>query len=182
MTQSQIEFIKRVHALACDNFKEEVENFFPELFNLPNGEWYKSESGSIVFKTGDRSGYGLDSAGEWDCWCNWSFKSCPKEWSRASKFQVEGMLTKEAKKRGFVAGARFTSAWTGASYNIPINAPPCFEVSKWNGDVKIYYPGQGPILILSNGFWGKVQSGIDVIEMTVAEVSAMAGCKVKIIE
>lgn len=72
----------------------------PPTPQLPNGQWYKHISGSIVFKTGEDTGLGASNENNWYSKSNWSFdKTNPEQWNKATDEEVFEMLKKQCIKR-----------------------------------------------------------------------------------
>lgn len=84
-------------------FADFIKHKFPQL---PERGWLKHQCGSIIFRTGARSGYGLN-LGKWEIDDYWTF-DCPELWQPATKKEVIAMLTEQAEKMGYV-GAKVIS-------------------------------------------------------------------------
>jgi len=70
------------------------------VFKLPLEGWMKSVNGSIIYKTGRDSGFGINLRGIWENCRGWSFGDLPETWQPATEEEVKKMLIKEAKRRG----------------------------------------------------------------------------------
>jgi hypothetical protein len=105
MKDSRKEFIKQAHESACSEWKEKIEQEFPELFKkdaLVVGKWYRSNGNlfnvmSVMNNTWCLC-YGFDSDG----WLYESKRCINNLYSvtLATDKEVEEALIKEAKKKG----------------------------------------------------------------------------------
>tara|TARA_R110002049_G_C9175744_1_gene562605 strand:- start:7036 stop:7650 length:615 start_codon:yes stop_codon:yes gene_type:complete len=109
LTNEQIETIKANPIL---------KDVFPELFKkeLPKTGFLKSESGVIVYRTGENSGYGIYSYRLYEKTNDWSFMSNPDVWQEATKEEFLEAMKPELKRRGFVDGARVKSAYSDSDF------------------------------------------------------------------
>jgi hypothetical protein len=122
MKQSRKDFIKQAHESACSDWKKNIEKEFPKLFKEDDlkivGNWYKNPAtGQAVFYVvniiEDRCFcYGVNYSGEWRDECDFCFASGQNSILATDK-EVEQVLIKEAKKRGFKQGIMFKSAHSG---------------------------------------------------------------------
>lgn len=82
---------------------------------LPETGLLVSEAGSIVYRTGEMSGYGFSPHKIWydnNMWIEFT----PENWRKATpedEEKFEKLLIKEAAKRGLVDGVEFKSAYSG---------------------------------------------------------------------
>jgi len=90
LTQQQLEIVKKEH---------------PEWFCLEDGKWYAHVSNGfpLIFKTGDKSGYGFFGEPDNFHWCDesntWSFEQEPESWREATEDEVKHALIEESKRR-----------------------------------------------------------------------------------
>lgn len=71
---------------------------FPEAFEteLEVGKWLKyKHSSTIIYRTGNTSGYGINSNGDWEEYDNYTFEKRPKDWRLATEQEVKTALTDE---------------------------------------------------------------------------------------
>lgn len=143
-----------------------LKNWFPEAFELPNGVWYKSNTGALIFKTGSNEGYGFSVDLKWlkpqDVFAFNELGRNVYKWQPASEEEVKAALIAEAKRRGFgMPGTKFKDAfgtWVDFSDIEGFdfwNLKSSFEVSdenKFNISVK---SGDGGV-IYHNGKWGEI--------------------------
>jgi len=98
--------ILKAYKTADYDTKEMLKKAFPKYFALLETEWLKHFAGSIVFRTGENTGYGVGSSGIWKVFDEntknqrWSFNTCPQNWQPATEEEVKEMLIAEAKSRG----------------------------------------------------------------------------------
>lgn len=77
------------------------DKFSPQL---PEKGWLKCANGAIIYRTGNKSGYGINCTGKWQNIENWSFASTPYAWRKATKEEVEDALIDFARKQGYKNG------------------------------------------------------------------------------
>lgn len=170
------EQIREAHNAACSQWKQKIEEWFPECFNpkYEIGKWYKSGK-SIINYQGGTNAYGYYA--ERDKWedvnDSWLvFEEEGDKLSLATTEEVESMLIKEAEKRGFKEGvtvlcARYDSKWTllrdTASYSYDRNNLTDGSGAYW--------------------FWkGKWATIVETPkEMTLEEIEKQLGHKIKIV-
>lgn len=107
INQNQIDLIKRLGDYYYTNANDVgnvVRDAFSELWELPNGVWYQNvhHPECVVYKTGDRSGYGFDGDGQWNESTSWAFKDCGVNWKEADMSTIFDALKAEAKRRELV--------------------------------------------------------------------------------
>ena len=108
ITKEQILKLSKINAVVKENLNE----LFPDAFKpeLELGKWYRNTNKALANYQGGIKGYGFTIDGEWGLFKdNWSFDS-PENWKPATHEEVEAALIAEAKKRGFVDGAKFKSS------------------------------------------------------------------------
>jgi len=169
------EFIMQAYKDACTGWKNKIESEFPDLFKakLVNGNWYwhPDNTGFLMCWSGnygESDSYGINHAGEWSNILH-SYKSY--NYIQATDKEVEEMLINEAKKRGFVEGVKYISAW---------NDVVC-EYSKnlIYDSVKNCLSGyNGNNCIFQNGKWATIIEQHK--EMTLSEIEEKLGYKIKI--
>jgi hypothetical protein len=94
--------------------KQFLDTKFP---TLRTNVWLKHDSGTILYRTGETSGYGLDRFGDWvEETSDWSFNSSPEDWKPANDEEVIEALEKYAKSIGLVEGARVRCLLSGCVY------------------------------------------------------------------
>jgi len=113
------EQIKEAHNAACSQWKQKIEQWFPECFkqNLEAGKWYKAFSGKsfkLFFaerlnEKGLPLGYGFCDQKKWlednnEAWLIYNDSRITIEATESEVFEA---LKNEAVKRGFVEGAWF---------------------------------------------------------------------------
>jgi hypothetical protein len=83
---------------------------------LKIGKWYRHKNNCTVFKDTSSTGYGTDFVGNWS---NSVSISIPENWRLATDEEIEEVLIKEAKKRGYKEG-NFYDRWgvTKGSSNV----------------------------------------------------------------
>ena len=167
------EQIKEAHNAACSQWKQKIEQWFPECFkqNFELNKWYK-DGKTLVFinKPLEQSGvigYGFFSHGIWTN--DWYYKHGLDKFRLATTEEVESMLIKEAEKRGYKEGDIVISAKDGNKYSLNYH-PFIFEY----GELRL-----GGICIMSNGKWATIVETPK--EMTLEEIEKQLGHKVKIV-
>lgn len=145
------EFIIEEHTNACSEWKEKIEEKYPELFKPENevGKWYKNCYGALIFvttigKLGQIYGYGISDQKEWaeDDDISWEKRGL----TPATDKEVEAALMAEAKRRGFKDGVKINCIDTnrpiglrGSSFQyspysntLHLNIYGCvFHIGKW---------------------------------------------------
>lgn len=135
ITESQIKEL--CHSSLYSN-TERLKKMFPEAFEsevkLEVGKWLKHKEGALIFRTGQKSGYGFNHKGNYeDESCSWSFISAPQNWEEATEQEVFEALRVEALKR--------------------------YKVGDW---VKSFFHNGNPVLCISETDFGlNVQKGIN---------------------
>ena len=108
MKKGRKDFIKKLHDGAWSGIKKEIEKEFPKLFKEDNKVigWYFAEDSKVFlhYFNGTEKAYGFSWGKVWSN--NLSVSSSKGD--KASDKEVEQALIKEAKKRGFKEGVRFT--------------------------------------------------------------------------
>jgi hypothetical protein len=110
------QFLLDGHKEACQSWKERIEKEVPELFKsneLVKGWWYSVNYGKTMFlfdgevnEDGDPLGAGFDFNGKWrnedgigwPCWAGIE---------KSTKEEISSALIAEAKRQGFINGAKF---------------------------------------------------------------------------
>jgi hypothetical protein len=139
MKPKQIKLIKSLYKSADYEQKEKIKECFPEVFKLPSEGWVKSVNGSIIYKTGRDSGFGINLRGIWENCRGWSFRDLPEAWQPATESEVKEMLIEEAKRRGVWDCPMKNSAQGGSVFLHP------------NGDFK----GNAGFYFEINELWSK---------------------------
>lgn len=189
------EFILEAHNSACSTWKRKLEEKFPSVFvkdELEVWKWYKngdagySNSIACVFEVSKEdkdafSGYGFERNGKWAE--DYDFGWASYNWIPATPKEVETALIAEAKKRGFEEGVNIVDLYNGKSKNdyvlissddFEYEKVPC---GKLQGKMALR-DSDGSILFV-DGKWATIIE--QPTEMTVAEIEAKLGCKIKIV-
>jgi hypothetical protein len=97
-----------------DNYDNFLESKFP---TLRTNVWLKHDSGAIIYRTGETSGYGICAKKYWEIDDNsYTFIDYPKTWKPASDEEVIEALEKYAKSIGLFEGARVKCLHSGCVY------------------------------------------------------------------
>jgi hypothetical protein len=143
---------------SCEFFKTEINDvnvikFLNHKFpQLPERGWLKHFHGAIVFRTGARSGYGLN-CGDWEIDDYWTFH-IPKEWRPATEEEVITMLKEQAEKMGYVKGVKVKCLFDGKVYTL--------DSVKNSNSVMDYgrfwfrATGGNGVKIMDNGKWAEI--------------------------
>lgn len=135
--------------------ENELENFKPPKEQLPEEGLLVHKEGTIVYRTGKRTGYGFDSNEDYeilnseDCdKVGWTFNNFPEEWRKANKQEEEKfieMLKKECDKRGLFEDTKLSECGinnsTGA-VNKGIYGVTLTSHEAWNKNGQIFYRGK----------------------------------------
>lgn len=102
--ETTAEFVLELHKIVGSKGQVMIMNEFPELFEvkLEVGRWYKNQN-ALCFYASEDYQYGMHGgSGGWCDKCYWMTNICSnsKQWTIATKEEVETMLWKEAEKRG----------------------------------------------------------------------------------
>jgi len=179
------EQIKEAHNAACSQWKQKIEQWFPECFKqkLEAGKWYKhfdSDCKEFLFcfnEFGDKN-YGFDEVGKWSNKLN-VYEKYSNGYVEATTKEVESMLVREAEKRGFIDGVTVSKIdnYYKGMLNTMIIGEHEFELY---GDVLVakstnnYY-----ICLMADGKWATIVEKPK--EMTLEEIEKQLGHKVKIV-
>lgn len=114
----------------------QIEDFLDDNFppQLPDTGWLKSCAGAMVYRTGGKSGFGIDSLGRWEAG-EWSFISSPEMWQPATREEVEEALINFARKKGYKNGNYKCLAMPHTTFEVDENIVHIdnnFDV--WHGD------------------------------------------------
>ena len=176
------EFIKEGHAAACSEWKKRIEQEFPDLFEREPNKWYKINGHNKLMvyftgKYGNDASYGFSSKGDFrdniGAHKGDTFESATEE-------EVKSAFIQEAKKRGFVKGAKINLIkdydWTGQTLI-------CTEEFSFNDLENILYvKDTGHIWqrVFSKGEWASVVE--NTVDLTVAEIENLLEYRIKIIK
>lgn len=153
-----------------------INHKFPELFKfkLEVGKWYKNRYGSIVCYQGESKGFGCTRSGRWCYNAVWGFNSDHYNWTQATDKEVEEMLIKEAKKRGFVEGVMFDC--------VVSNRTKCeLKTTVWQYfEERNLFSTNYSQYIFNNGKWATIIE--EPLELTVEEISKKYGREIKIVK
>ena len=159
MKESRKEFIKKAHSAACNDWRQNIEKEFPELFKedaLVVGKWYKRKKDlNLWFLThinnGCSFGYGFDYSGYWaDELTGFNYSL---ELNRATDKEVEQALIKEAKTRGFKKNVVIITSKTGVKRTLNSNN---FEMI---GNNLVCLSSKGSYIyssVFTNGKWAEI--------------------------
>jgi predicted transcriptional regulator len=103
--QEVVAEINHEHIDVFDNSQYEE---WTEESELPSAGLLVSENEILIYRTGEKNGYGFNSDKEWDKG-KWSFKSIPHKWRPATQEEEEKfikLLKKEAERRGLFAATK----------------------------------------------------------------------------
>ena len=131
---------------------EFLNHKFPKL---PETGLVVYENGMIVMRTGKFDGYGFSSHGRFDDSGNWNFPECPERWhpaTEADKKRWEELLEKEAKRRGYVKGAKVRCLSDNKVYTLDgglgINNIPYWF---WLSTTEV-----PDVIVMRNGKWAEI--------------------------
>lgn len=182
---------EQIKDIAQGGGKSKIKQMFPQVFEtkLEEGKWYKHSKLPIIFcltsYEGSAYGYGLDEEGWFDhskedtgrCAANWAHI---EHLIPATAKEVEDALIREAKKRGFVEGAKYKN-WYASSGTIKES---CYKYDPDNntlGQVNNNFKGNHHF-IFDGGKWAEILPEPKVITKTEAEnrLQDLTGEKFKI--
>jgi hypothetical protein len=156
-TREQAEQVMRdwnTFHLGSSDFTQTDHQFLKHKFpQLPEKGWLKHLYGAIVFRTGARSGYGLN-LGDWEIDDYWTFH-IPQEWQPATEEEVITMLTEQAEKMGYVKWVKVKCLLDGDVYTL----------NSWNKDsCSIYRHGTAwfratcgnSVKVMQDGKWAEI--------------------------
>ena len=144
------------HVTAWD--KDELELFQPIKKELPESGLLVSGAGSLIFRTGKKSGYGFDSDGLFMD-STWSFIGIPNLWKPATpeeEAKLIKLLKAEAEKRGLGVYTKIKSHADGGerhSLNDMYFTPSFRAISVWNKNGQIFH----------NGIWAEPLTMLDEV-------------------
>lgn len=148
------EFILQAHKVACSDWKQKLEDKFPDAFEnqLEVGKWYLSESDgdTYLFNYQKLDGcYGF-FRGEWT-YRDWSW-NITEGVRPATNKEVEQALIKEAKKRGLVEGVKVIAACETSHKNKPIKS---YYYNNQTNSLHGNLEGMGGAVLFKNGLWAE---------------------------
>jgi hypothetical protein len=170
--------IKEAHNAACSQWKQKIEQWFPECFKpkYEIGKWYKSGK-SIINYQGGTNAYGYYA--ERDKWedvnDSWLvFKEECDKLCLATTEEVESMLIKEAKKKGYKKGTTIKSLITNDREWILDSDKFAIRNNNelWSNKYKEF-------CVFKDGKWATIVKTPK--EMTLEEIEKQLGHKVKIV-
>ena len=175
------EQIKEAHNAACSQWKQKIEQWFPECFKTEYeiSEWYKTKTGYFNYQLENKS-YGTNN----DNWVDWSWvvdDGVKTGWviGKATTEEVESMLIKEAEKRGLIEGVKINKLdnFYYGVLNTMIIGKPKLEL---DGDILVTQSTNNYTIALFNeGKWATIVETPK--EMTLEEIEKQLGHKVKIV-
>ena len=179
------EQIKEAHNAACSQWKQKIEQWFPECFKqkLEAGKWYKhfdSDFKEFLFcfsELGDKN-YGFNKVGKWSHELN-VYEKYSNKYIKATTEEVESMLIKEAEKRGLIEGikvSKINGFYSGYNNNMIIKK---HEYSLHNNTLFATSTNNYTIALFNEGKWATIVETPK--EMTLEEIEKQLGHKVKIV-
>lgn len=114
---------------------------------LPEEGLLVSNIGSLVYKLSDDSGYGFSYHDQF-CYYfnkNWSFRSNPTQWRKATKEEREKfveLLKKECEKRGLFEDTEIEVHADGSTTDQTTFTPSFNSIRGWNKNGIIFYKGK----------------------------------------
>ena len=181
------EQIKEAHNAACSQWKQKIEQWFPECFkqNLEAGKWYKDTSNGIFMfcfsgkyasYSSESNNYGINAVGIWSegLAIHEDIKYTP-----ATTEEVESMLIKEAEKKGLIEGVKINKLdnYYYGVLNTMIIGKPKLELY---GDILVTQSTNGyNTALMKDGKWATIVETPK--EMTLEEIEKQLGHKVKIV-
>jgi hypothetical protein len=166
-TQVSNEFILEAHKEACITWKARIEKECPELFKntLEVGKWYKEKEKSnllVCFTDIEKGyGYGVNRINEWnDNFC----RDDKKSFELATEQEVKEALINEAKKMGFIKGAKFLSVLTAVKSECGINYNYYYDENE------LYSNG---MCLFKDGKWAEIVKEPTEIELIKAEIEKL---------
>ena len=102
---------EQIKSIAEGGGKKKIKEMFPEVFNpkLEDQTWYIYPDGSIQFNEKDGYGYGINAGKDWVEEARWIRNENNSVFKKATNAEVLASLISEAKRRGFVNGAKYIS-------------------------------------------------------------------------
>ena len=98
------EQIKQAYDAACEDWKQRIKEWFPELYKIESGWYYNNEKNVLSYYDFENiNQYGFNSYGKWYQFDN--VRLSGSEYPAPEK-EVEERLIEEAKRRGFVEGVK----------------------------------------------------------------------------
>lgn len=133
--------------------EDELEQFQPIKKELPESGLLVSVSNTIVYRTGERSGFGFNSFGRYENNDFWYFSCSPEYWRIATPEEEANfikMLEAEAEKRGLGVDAKIKGHADGGEFAFNTN----IYTSKFSLDFAFNKNGR----IFNNGIWAEPMS------------------------
>ena len=183
------EIYNEIHSKGLSYTANKIKELYPEAFakQLPERGWLISSDGSIIYRTGEVAGYGLqfmtNVTSRWIDSGYYIITFRPENWREATHEEVEQMLLEEAKKR--YGNNEVMSLYTNNEAN--------HGTLDYNGSVHFYredndfyikfFSGYCSCKVFDNGEWAKLApSKPKPKEMTMKELTKELGYEVKIIK
>lgn len=137
---------------------EELESFQPIKKELPETGLLVHGSDTIVYRTGEISGFGFNAVGNYENIDIWSFNCSPGEWRTATpqdEAKFIKLLEAEAEKRGLGVDAKIKGHADGdhEAFNEYLHTPHFTTVCGWNKNGCIFH----------NGIWAEPLTMLDEV-------------------
>ena len=178
LTKKQQEYIKDAYNRACVDWKQEIKDNFPELFEnkLEVGKWYKRGHRYLICYKGNGRGYGFFDGSYGGAWAFSEYTKTKTKNIEATKEEVEEALIKEAKKRGFKKGVTIDKS----NLDYPFKKIWIISSNHYFFDITDNTLMIGSDYIFNNGKWAEIIP--EAKEMTVEEISKELGYEVKVVK
>ena len=127
-------------------YNQDDYKHWTEKHELPDVGLVVADDGSLIYRTGKKSGYGFNR-GKYENYDFWTFKSRPHDWRKATlaeKEQFIELLKKEAERRGLHADAKLKTCLANGenpknNNGYTVNFLP---YSAWNKNGRIFHNGE----------------------------------------
>jgi len=154
--------IRQLHELGDDKVKAVLKDEFGEVFELPNGVWYKHvEFGHIQFKN-KNLGYGINGATkEWrvfdECDIDAYFNERPQDWQPATEGEVKSVIIPHIESK-YEAGTKIKSMFSGDIRTVIDDFDFYFEQNKvtCRTPEKEWSMGQSNPCVFDNGKFAEI--------------------------
>lgn len=138
--------------------EDEIQHFKPIKKELPESGLLVCTDGAIVYRTGERSGFGFNSLGKYEKKSFWSFISNPECWRTATpeeEAKFIKLLKAEAEKRGLGVDAKIKGHADGmkTAFNKNAYAPEFSLNFAFNNHGRIFH----------NGIWAQPLTMLDEV-------------------
>jgi len=180
------EQVLRIHKCTSINNQEELKQWFPEVFSLKVGTWYRHRRDYAFQFNGTFGNYTHSGFGEDEIWVNDEIGvHIDREYIEMSSEEISNVLKKEALRRGYnndnyksLSGCYTSEHSDNYTYD---HSNQALYSGTIDNKCNIIYKDGVWAEIVEPVIESKVESKVEPKEVTMEQLEAVFGCKVKIV-